>query len=89
MPHVNIKHHPVLLDQQQIAGFANELADMIARTFGCDFGAESVAFEPVAPQNWDEEAYDLEIFGRSQLLAKWPDYAGPTTVQSENPGSSL
>lgn len=74
MPHVNIKHFPKHLTDQQKRGLIDAITLTIQRSFGCDEGAISVALEPIEEEDWNVRVYEPEIVGRSELLCKTPSY---------------
>ena len=74
MPHVNIKHFPAPLDEEQTSRLVAAITDAVTRAFGCDEGAVSIALEPVAPQAWQGQVYAPEIVARKHLLHKTPSY---------------
>ncbi len=74
MPHVNIKHFPVPIDEQQESELMAGLTDAVKNAFGCDESVISIALEPVDATVWNDEVYVPEIVNRSQLLRKIPRY---------------
>lgn len=75
MPHINIKHFPLDLDDSQRSELAEELTSAVVRAFGCDPQVVSISLEPVVPAAWDSEVYRPEIAGREELLIRRPQYA--------------
>ncbi|MFI1799400.1 tautomerase PptA [Streptomyces sp. NPDC020379] len=74
MPHINLKHFPAPLTEQQQDALVADLTAAVRRTFGCDEGVISIALEPVAEADWNEQVYVPEIVGRKDLLRKTPNY---------------
>lgn len=73
MPHINIKHFPSLTEEQHIA-LAKSITEAVTTVVGCDESVVSIAVEPIAPEQWDEQVYMPEIVGRKETLIKTPDY---------------
>jgi 4-oxalocrotonate tautomerase len=74
MPHVNIKHFPAPLNEEQASELVTAITEAVTRAFGCDEGVVSIALEPVDPQAWQEQVYAPEIVQRKELLHKTPTY---------------
>ena len=74
MPHVNIKHFPVPLSEDQQAELVAALTQAVKTAFGCDEGVISIALEPVQKAAWNEHVYIPEIVDRRHLLRKLPNY---------------
>jgi phenylpyruvate tautomerase PptA (4-oxalocrotonate tautomerase family) len=74
MPHVNIKHFPVALTEEQQAKLVAAVTDAVKSAFKCDEQVISVALEPVAKEMWHDKVYLPEIVGRKELLRKSPSY---------------
>jgi 4-oxalocrotonate tautomerase len=74
VPHVNIKHFPAPLNEEQTSELVAAVTEAVTRAFGCDQGVVSIALEPVAQQAWQEQVYAPEIVERSHLLRKTPTY---------------
>ncbi|WP_342380678.1 tautomerase family protein [Myxococcus stipitatus] len=74
MPHVNIKHFPIPLDEARRAELVDTITQAVQRAFRCDAGVISIALEPVEKAAWNERVYDPEIVHRKSLLAKLPNY---------------
>lgn len=74
MPHVNIKHFPAPLDEEQASELVAAITEAVTRAFGCDEGVVSIALEPVLQQAWQEQVYAPEILRRGELLRKTPTY---------------
>lgn len=74
MPHVNIKHFPQPLTEQEKQHLAEAIISAIQKSLGVDEGAISIALEPVPEENWNKQVYEPEIVERSELLIKRPDY---------------
>ncbi|MFJ6781615.1 amino acid adenylation domain-containing protein [Streptomyces yangpuensis] len=78
MPHVNIKHFPVTLSDEQQSELVSAVTKAVTNAFGCDEGVVSIAVEPVDEALWNEEVYIPEIVNRRHILGKVPNY-GPDT----------
>jgi phenylpyruvate tautomerase PptA (4-oxalocrotonate tautomerase family) len=74
MPHVNIKHFPESLSEQQEAALVAELTAAVTRAMSCTADVVSIALEPVPAQSWNEQVYVPEIVTRAHLLRKRPSY---------------
>jgi amino acid adenylation domain-containing protein len=74
MPHVNIKHFPVALSQEQESAFVAAVTEAVKNAFGCNEGVISIALEPVEENVWNERVYIPEIVNRRDLLRKTPNY---------------
>ena len=74
MPHINIKHFPVLLSDEQQADLVAAVTKAVKTAFSCDEGAISIALEPVEKEVWPERVYIPEIVNRKNLLRKLPSY---------------
>ncbi|WP_399345371.1 amino acid adenylation domain-containing protein [Umezawaea sp. Da 62-37] len=74
VPHVNIKHFPVPLTDEQEFELVMAVSAAVARAFGCDEGVVSIALEPVEKQLWNDNVYVPEIVNRKNLLHKSPNY---------------
>jgi len=74
MPHVNIKHFPTPLTDEQQDRLVTALTAAVQSAFGCEEGVISIALEPVAQEVWHETVYLPEIVDRRQLLHKVPNY---------------
>lgn len=74
MPHVNIKHFPKKLTEQESAELVAGVTAAVTRAFGCDEGVVSIAVEPVDRDEWQDRVYGPEITGRKDLLHKTPSY---------------
>lgn len=79
MPHINIKHHPLDLDDTTRELLTQELTRTVARAFRCEPSVISIALEPVPEQEWADKVYGPEIVGRRELLCKTPEYDMPVT----------
>ena len=74
MPHVNIKHLPVELDERRESALVSEITEAVKSAFGVDEGVISITLESVAPEVWQEQVYVPEIINRRELLRKVPKY---------------
>jgi 4-oxalocrotonate tautomerase len=74
VPHVNIKHFPVALSDEQQARLVTVITRVVQDTFECDEGVISIALEPVEAAAWTELVYTPEIVARGELLRKAPAY---------------
>jgi 4-oxalocrotonate tautomerase len=74
MPHVNIKHFPTSLSQEQQAGLVAAVTQAVMAALKCDEGVVSIALEPIDKETWRERVYLPEIIHRKNLLRKAPTY---------------
>ena len=74
VPHINIKHFPVRLDDQRRDALVAALTAAVGDALGCAENVVSIALEPVDPADWQERVYQPEIVDRAALLCKHPDY---------------
>lgn len=74
MPHVNIKHFPVALSEEQQAELISAITQAVKTAFRCDEGVISISIEPVEKEAWNERVYVPEIVNRQDLLRKRPNY---------------
>jgi 4-oxalocrotonate tautomerase len=74
MPHVNIKHFPKPLDEQQRARLVAKVTEAVQEALDVDEGVISIALQPVEADAWGRDVYQPEIVGRKDLLAKPPNY---------------
>lgn len=74
MPHVNIKHFPAPLNDEQASELVTAITEAVTKAFGCDEGVVSIALEPVEPRAWQDQVYAPEIVERKELLRKTPSY---------------
>ncbi|WP_158839419.1 amino acid adenylation domain-containing protein [Saccharothrix deserti] len=78
MPHVNIKHFPMPLSDEQRSELVSAVTKAVTDAFGCDEGVVSIALEPIDKEVWNEKVYLPEIVNRRHILGKVPNY-GPDT----------
>lgn len=78
MPHVNIKHFPMALSDEQQSELVSAVTKAVTDAFGCDEGVVSIAVESIDKELWNEEVYIPEIVNRRHILGKVPNY-GPDT----------
>lgn len=74
MPHVNIKHFPVALSDEQQSALIAAITQAVKTAFRCDEGVISISIEPVEKEAWNERVYIPEIVNRKALLRKPPNY---------------
>lgn len=74
VPHVNIKHFPVPLNDEQESKLVAAVTKAMKDAFGCAEEAVSIALEPVEQESWNELVYIPEIMTRKNLLRKVPNY---------------
>jgi 4-oxalocrotonate tautomerase len=73
MPHIIIKHRPGPSEQQKERLVA-DLVKKVARAFGVDEGALTVALEEVKPEDWLDQVYRPEVVRKIERLYKKPGY---------------
>ncbi|MCD7443439.1 amino acid adenylation domain-containing protein [Streptomyces lincolnensis] len=74
VPHVNIKHFPAPLTQDQESELIAAVTTAVRNAFGCAEDVVSIALEPVERKAWNERVYVPEIVERKDLLRKAPTY---------------
>ncbi|AWK10724.1 hypothetical protein SSP531S_51780 [Streptomyces spongiicola] len=74
MPHVNIKHFPTPVGEEQSARLVAAITAALTENLGCTEDAVSIALEPVDPSEWNERVYRPEVVERRALLHKQPNY---------------
>lgn len=74
MPHVNIKHFPVEMTQDQKSALVEAVTAAALAAFRCPEHAISIAVEPVEADAWKDTVYDPEIMGRQEILLRRPGY---------------
>ncbi|MCX2968864.1 MULTISPECIES: tautomerase PptA [Streptomyces] len=74
MPHVDIKHFPKELSDEDRDRLAEALTAVVAEHFGTHRGAVSIALEAVAPEEWTERVVTTAIEAHPHRLIKAPDY---------------
>jgi amino acid adenylation domain-containing protein len=74
MPHVDIKHFPVDLDETSKQELLVSIVSAVKKTFRCEESAISIALEPVEAQAWDNLVYNPQILRRQRWLLKRPGY---------------
>ncbi|RRO14304.1 tautomerase PptA [Saccharopolyspora rhizosphaerae] len=74
MPHVNIKHFPEEVTDEQKRALAESISAALVEHLGTRDGAVSVTLEPVEKDAWNATVVEPEIQGRPDLLIKRPDY---------------
>jgi acyl-CoA synthetase (AMP-forming)/AMP-acid ligase II/thioesterase domain-containing protein/phenylpyruvate tautomerase PptA (4-oxalocrotonate tautomerase family)/acyl carrier protein len=74
VPHVNIKHFPIALTDEQQANLVAAVTDAVKNAFSCEERVISIALEPVAKEAWHDRVYVPEIVNRKELLRKAPSY---------------
>ena len=74
MPHINIKHFPVPLSEEQQSELVAAVTQAVKTAFRCDEGVISISIEPVEKDAWNERVYIPEIVNRKHLLRKPPNY---------------
>jgi thioesterase domain-containing protein/phenylpyruvate tautomerase PptA (4-oxalocrotonate tautomerase family)/acyl carrier protein len=74
VPHVNIKHFPVPITEEQELELVAAVTAAVRNAFGCKEDVVSIALEPVAQDVWNERVYVPEIVDRQDLLRKTPNY---------------
>jgi amino acid adenylation domain-containing protein len=74
VPHVNIKHFPAPLSEEQESALVTAVTKAVQDAFGCAEDVISIALEPVEQKSWNELVYFPEIVDRKNLLRKMPNY---------------
>lgn len=73
MPHIHIRHYPRNFTEEQVRAIDAAVTKAVMDTF--DTGEEniSIALEPIAEDDWNEQVL-TEIVARRDLLIKTPGY---------------
>ncbi|WP_405777412.1 amino acid adenylation domain-containing protein [Streptomyces sp. NBC_01538] len=74
VPHINIKHFPVPITEEQELELVTAVTAAVRNAFGCKEDVVSIALEAVTQDVWNERVYVPEIVDRQDLLAKTPNY---------------
>jgi amino acid adenylation domain-containing protein len=74
VPHVNIKHFPISLSDEQQSQLLTAVTKAVQSAFRCDEEVISIALEPVEREVWEGQVYIPEIVNRRELLRKSPNY---------------
>lgn len=74
MPHIDIKHFPVSMDEASKKEFIASITLVVKSAFGCQEEAISIAIEPIDPKDWSDRVYEPEIVKREKWLHKRPGY---------------
>ncbi len=74
MPHVNIKHFPKVLTNQEKTDLVAAVSSAIKISFGCEENVISIALEPIEEEDWHVKVYETEIKCRADMLCKVPSY---------------
>jgi len=73
MPHVIIKMHPGRTGEQKNE-LARAITDSVVKIARCEEKTVSVAIEEIAPEDWAEKVYRLDIIEKKDTLVKKPGY---------------
>ncbi|CAM5553009.1 tautomerase PptA [Streptomyces spiroverticillatus] len=74
MPHIDLSHFPVELNEAERERLASDLTSVIVEHFGTYEGAVSIALHPVPPEAWDERVVGPLIAAQEPRLIKAPAY---------------
>ncbi len=74
MPHVEIKCFPGRTTEQKTL-CAEQVAEVISKTLGCEKSSVSVAIKDVAQEDWKEQVWDACILPETDKLYKKPGYS--------------
>ncbi|MET7289576.1 amino acid adenylation domain-containing protein [Streptomyces sp. NPDC005573] len=74
VPHINIKHFPVHISDEQETELVAAVTAAVRDAFGCAEDVVSISLEPVEQEVWNERVYVPEIVERKDLLRKAPNY---------------
>ena len=80
MPHVNVKHFPLDVDEETRARLVRNVTEAVADALDCDPKFVSIALEPVPEREWQSQVYDPEITGKRDLLIRRPGYGAESTT---------
>lgn len=73
MPHVDIKCFAGRTDEQK-RECADRIAEVIAKTLGCETKSVSVAIKDVEQSAWKKEVWDKHIIPDEKYIYKKPGY---------------
>ncbi len=74
MPHINIKHFPLSLSDEQKTKLSDAITKLIQDHLKTKKEHVSIALEQIDASKWQTTVYVPEIMGRSNLLIKKPGY---------------
>ena len=74
MPHVDIKCFAGRSDEQKLK-CAEQIAEVIAETLGCETSSVSVAIKDIPREDWKEQVWDKYIVSDEKYLYKKPGYS--------------
>lgn len=73
MPHVEIKCFPGRTEDQK-KKCAEQIAEVVADTLGCNTDSVSVAIKDIEQEKWKPEVWDKQIVADDEFLYKKPGY---------------
>ncbi|MCL6359371.1 tautomerase PptA [Pectobacterium polaris] len=75
MPHIDVKHFPRNLSEEEKKAVAEDLAAVLKKHFGSSDESLSVALNEVQPERWKDDVYDPFIKPQLDTLSKKPGYS--------------
>ncbi|MBA0215956.1 tautomerase PptA [Pectobacterium brasiliense] len=75
MPHIDVKHFPRNLSEEEKKAVAEDLAAVLKKHFGSSDESLSVALNEIQPERWKDDVYDLFIKPQLDTLPKKPGYS--------------
>jgi 4-oxalocrotonate tautomerase len=74
VPHVSIKLYPGRTPEQKQV-LTERIVSVMGETIGAKAEHISVAFEEVAPEEWDEQVVKPDIADKMDCITKLPEYS--------------
>lgn len=75
MPHIDVKHFPRNLSEEEKKAVAEDLAVVLKKHFGSSDESLSVALNEIQPERWKDDVYDPVIKPQLDTLPKKPGYS--------------
>ncbi|KHS65701.1 Tautomerase PptA [Pectobacterium brasiliense] len=75
MPHIDVKHFPRNLSEEEKKAVAEDLAAVLKKHFGSSDESLSVALNEIQPERWKDDVYDPFIKPKLDTLPKKPGYS--------------
>ncbi|KFF69293.1 tautomerase PptA [Pectobacterium brasiliense] len=75
MPHIDVKHFPRNLSEEEKKAVAEDLAAVLKKHFGSSDESLSVALNEIQPERWKDDVYDPFIKPQLDALPKKPGYS--------------
>ncbi|MDG0806193.1 tautomerase PptA [Pectobacterium brasiliense] len=75
MPHIDVKHFPRNLSEEEKKAVAEDLSAVLKKHFGSSDESLSVALNEIQPERWKDDVYDPFIKPQLDTLPKKPGYS--------------